>query len=1113
MDESRWATGAERWLLDDPDNPRGAQPFEFPFGQEFPVRDPLAGIALGDGGSKGSFHVGVVHALVMTGYYPTTIAGTSIGSISAAVLALAAERDDQAGRRALVERYVGAWLDGDPGGSAWSVLLGPGAPLRTMLDTLVALPRSLDEVARVLGARSAGARAYWGARLLARLPSKRRSSLLRAFARHAWRRLSRRVRAEAFDPSFRHGDETLGSVLFPEGIADVAQVALDAFGMPDSLSQKTLDVSPFAPMLLEAMPDGGDAPIRSLTRSRLVLEAANVSSFDEGLRAPRLVTLDGAARLWPAIRASCAAVPLFPAERLREVFPGDATPEGCLPDDLLVDGSLVQHAPLTQVLNVWRRDRAGDDPWSIPSHRLFVVYTGPRDVTAEHRGPDDPPPALFQAALRSLRLWGQEDLQFNARVVSLITQMIRAVRRAKKSPTPPPDDALLDRSGNPAVPVDCTTIAPDDLLPMEAISAPTRAEYNRAMAQGCRATLEALHAATLKTLADDGGTVPCGVLLDALAGKGVPRGEGYLRPVDAVCGGCTGRLRARPVAERHGHVTGESVDAMGALDDGGARGPIDIVVPAGGVFRGVFQIGAIAAFNDYGLAPRLYAGASVGTIFSYLLHASTRSPRTLFEAVRLMQTIPDWFDRAAGGGGRVAELADRLTGRWRARADLRNLSPAALVAALGGDDESPAWGAVADALDLPPGRRPEVRDGLRALTRGRLGDAVSLLDDRVDAWGVALRGHDGAMPELLGLDRIEDKLRSILFGGDGGDDGVDLDAYARRSGTRFLFTVTDHDRGVLVHFGAGPHAVNGEASAGRWPLALQASLAASSFPLAFRLRTQRELFGVGRPEGGGVGSLYADGGLLNNFPSDSAFAYLRALASRPGAEWISEHRHRVLLLSLTEPPRVPGGDPLDASVVAVSRRARITAEADKVHRTLVTQQQINRVARHANPALRLEAREMRAAGRPESAVAEVRPAICVDFVHIAPAQPGYAHPFAFNEALGFDLRVQNASIAGGCRRARLALEWGRVARDDLGRPVVTVEEFERRVRAEIEAEVRPLERRHCVLGTFNPEGRRRPCAFVDRPEGSAPDVYRACCDTALDDVPMRDLPGRYAEPV
>lgn len=1112
MGEARTATFAERWLLDDPDNPRGAQPFEFPFDRGFPVRDALAGIALGDSGAKGSFHAGVVHALVMTGYYPRAVAGTSVGSVGATVLALAAEMDDQAGRRALVERYVSTWLDDDPGGAAWSALFGRGAPLREMIDALIALPRSLDELARVVRARSPVARAWWGARLLSRLPAKHRRALARCFARHAWRRLSRRVSAEVGDPGFRHGDETLGSVLFPEGAADVAQVALDAFGMRESLSQRTLDASPFAALLRPSLPGGAELPMRALARSRLVFEAANVSSFDEGLRAPRIVVLDGEARLWPAVRAACAALPMFPPERVRAVFPLGETPAGCVPDDLLVDAGHVQHAPLTQVLNVWRRERKGDDPWTVPAHRLFVVYTGPRDVTAVHRGPDDPPPALFEAALRSLRLWGQEDLQFNARVVSLITQMIRAVRRAKKSSAPPPDDALLDRGGHPAVPVDCTTIAPDDLLPMEALSAPTRAEYARAMAQGCRATLEALHAATLRGLAGGDDAVPCGALLDALARKGVPRSEGYLRPVEAVCAGCTGRLRAAPVAGHRGHVSSEAVDRSDPIELAPeARGPLDIVVPAGGVFRGVFQVGAIAAFNDYGLSPRLYAGASVGTIFSYLLHASSSSPKTLFEAVRLMQTVPEWFDRAAdGGGGRVDELAARLTRRWRESADLRALSPAALLGALMGDGDAATWPAVADALGLSADRRAEVRDGLRAFLRGRFTDVVGLLDDRAEAWGLALRGRDGGMPELLGLDRIEEKLRSMVFAADGA--AVDLDAYARRAGTRFLFTVTDHDRGVLVHFGAGPHAVNGEPTAARWPLAMQAPLAASSFPLAFRLRTQRELFGVGRPEGSGVGSLYADGGILNNFPSDSAFAYLRALASRPGGEWISEHRHRVLLLSLTEPPRVPGGEPTDPSIVAVFRRARITAEADKVHRTLVTQQQINRVARYANPQLRREARELRAAGHPESAVADARPAICADFIHIAPAQPGYAHAFAFSPALGFDLRLQNAAIAGGCRRARLALEWVRAPRGADGRCLISIEDFERRVRAEIEAEVRPLERRHCVLGTLNPTGRRRPCAFVDRPEGSAPDVYRACCDTALDDEPMRDLVGRYAEP-
>lgn len=76
MSETTAAFGA-RALLDDP---RGSQPFEFPFDRGFPVRDGRAGIALGSGGVRGSFHVGVLHALVLTGYFPSTIAGTSVGS-------------------------------------------------------------------------------------------------------------------------------------------------------------------------------------------------------------------------------------------------------------------------------------------------------------------------------------------------------------------------------------------------------------------------------------------------------------------------------------------------------------------------------------------------------------------------------------------------------------------------------------------------------------------------------------------------------------------------------------------------------------------------------------------------------------------------------------------------------------------------------------------------------------------------------------------------------------------------------------------------------------------------------------------------------------------------
>lgn len=1102
-------------LLDDQRHPRAKVRFTFPAGAALPVHDPLAGIAFGDGGMRGAFHAGVVHALVTSGYFPRMVAGTSIGSLAGAVLCAAADRTgpgDGDARRALVDDWLATWVEGEPGRALWRELLGPEKPLRVAVEQLVDVPRDLAELGKAadevraalvdLGEDRRTLVAYatllrWGAAVVARLPLRTSARLAGALARHVVREARR-----AGPAAVVRGP--LGA-LFPDGAWDGLQVALDGFGMRASLCPASLDDSPFARFFDAHLPGRASRTMGEFARSRLLLDVANVSALDAPGGAPRLLRLgerkefaDGT-RLWPALRAACAMVPVFEAQRAKEVFVDRRTLDGvkCTPDDQLVDAAVVQYAPLSAVLAAWKEEARADDPWDAPDRRLFAVYLGPADETETKRKWGAEPPDFVGSGLRSLGLKWQEDLQFNARVISLVTQQVRAIRRAAR-----PDDAspelLHDASGLPYLPVDVSTIAPGDLLTEEMISAPTGETHARSIAAGCRAALQVLHASTIESLGGAEG-VACDALLDRLAAGNDARDRGYLRPLPRACAGCTRTLRAPPEATPH---LDEPTDFK-PLNQGNNAAPLDVVVPAGGVFRGVFQVGAVAGLKAYGIRPKLYAGASVGTLFSLLLEASIRNKdddAPLVGAVRLMQTLPSWVDAERGSPGRFEVLQWRAAARLAEHPGFLAMRPREVLDALTGG--GPQWPEVAAALALDPGSREALAAALGALVEGRLSDAVRALDDVLKAWKVASPGGHYGIPEVIGLDHVGAELRRLV----GPDADLDLNDYGDKAQARFLFAATDHDRGALLHFGIAPLAL-GRDGVKRWPRAVPAALAASSFPMAFRLRTGEEVDGT-TPAGATPWRLFADGGILNNFPSDSALAYLRRLSAHEGYGWLATQQHRVFLLSLTEPPDVPRGDPRGDGLVGVLRRWAVAAEQEKIYRTIVTQRNVNRIARQAGPILAAERDLVRRSPGARKAVApdDLLPAIRVRFVHIAPARASYPHPFAYKPELGFRVETQNELVAAGCRRTRVAIELQRARDAALLVGEVRPEDFEQRVRAALDASLaRTPPGDGCLLGELTPDGGRA-CPFR---VNNLPEVFEACRRTARLDAPLVDLVGDF----
>ncbi|WP_437821094.1 patatin-like phospholipase family protein [Sorangium sp. So ce1078] len=1115
--------------------------FIFPSSEPLPIHDEHAGIAMGKSGLRGVYMAGVVHAFVICGYYPGTVVGTSAGCLAGTVLALAGELRSQAERLALVSEHLDAWMR-NPGEHVLTCL--SEGPFGRLVGDLVDIDLPLGKVVDRLGEALSGKPSAWVS-LVCALPPHLRSCILRA---------ALETSGDAAEALFRDGQ--LLALLRGQGGAAArvtedlslrfAQKLLTAYGMSRSLVEGSLVDTHFGEAIARHAPSGWKTCFEHIENTSLLFQVANLSSQRRRDGTPRLELIGkrpgrrrdfSGANLFAALRASCAFAPVFPGVRMKELF--GATPRHLRPEDLLMDAAQVERDPLSPAVTHW----AGLQRSPKLPYRLFAVYSEP---TGEVSPPDET--SFFTPALHNLLLRSRLDQQYISRVIEMITDMIQTLQEAG---APVPQRA----SGGAYVPVRITGIAPRAALPFLPVSVPREKDLAEASATGCRSALEVLLAPRIRELCKDRPSVPCREALDAAraAHQGGTRDgapiEDYFAPLKKVCAHCPGQLFPLPPRSDARGVNDFAPfheDRRRGEDTTAPPAPLTVIVPAGGVFLGAFQVGAIAALKEYEIRPDLYAGASVGTIFSYLLQACLkdqvgsrqRDRETLAEVIQLLYTVPSWIDavgddapappparRAAswlsaiagqlglrnGSGqaprGRVDRIRETIAARWRSEAvrPLRELTPREIVdvfaspAGLTSAEAQARWERLrrgAEALFFAPAPDPRagsprpfpggatrasdyeaLRGFLLSLARLRLDEATGTLDAIAASLGCFAPDHPDR-GEIIGFDNLERHLRRIVFGG--GDPTLELHSSSER--VRYIFSVTNHTRGVPESFGYDDELAPEQPS----PMAVQACLAASSFPLAFRRRSRREIFG--RDSVDRADDLFADGGIFNNFPSDTAFSYLRWLSAKPETRWIGAAEHRVLLLSLTSPMFLRG-----KAAAARSRdeegltfallRSYAIGEDEKVEKTLIAQQHINTLAEAANPILR-------SAGRPQ--------AILADMDLIAPTYTIYEHPFAFKPYLGFDERKQGEMIASGCRRTRIAMEWRRYQERQPGRRDEHRDGFMEMIRRDEEDGRREDPRRKrglCVFRQQPPAGERKRerCPFFE--DERTRRVYAQCCDT------------------
>jgi predicted acylesterase/phospholipase RssA len=333
---------------------------------------------------------------------------------------------------------------------------------------------------------------------------------------------------------------------------------------------------------------------------------------------------------------------------------------------------------------------------------------------------------------------------------------------------------------------------------------------------------------------------------------------------------------------------------------------------SGGVFRGVFQIGAINAYNEAEVKPRIFAGTSVGSIMAALAARVASLPE--YESKVTIQKAAATFislDRLVLTD-RFADLVRRLT----IRANDVHLTPKSLDHVFrrfelqNNDRFNKNVRRVAAGFERFLYMSPfELLELTQALHNMDGATAVKLMRDAIDYFFE----RSGAGLELLGaeplhmlitehvLEQIDaDTQRTLTVGqyleGLPWINGQKDLSYKPRP--YLLISTTDLTNGTLEVIGSdsleSPQDED-RIKRGSDALLVEALLAGSAFPAVFRPRRRSEVYPTVHK-----GSVFVDGGIMDNLPLDPVVRFMKN-ASETGAGLLRRrpsNPHLILTASL-----------------------------------------------------------------------------------------------------------------------------------------------------------------------------------------------------------------------
>ncbi len=576
-----------------------------------------------------------------------------------------------------------------------------------------------------------------------------------------------------------------------------------------------------------------------------------------------------------------------------EVLPADGEKQpGALK---LAAGTLARHnvmPALFQYLHLDRKENPTDsiekkltesDRWG--QRAIHMLYETPMRRSSQATQGTGTGLDIVELGMRGLQLAERRDTQLEVKQVNFVSRLEQALRERRED-SPTDRGEADDEKPKGRMQLFADEIAPEDDFGFEKLLNPKKKELLEWVAQGCRRTLETLYKDELvgmTPLRVEGpqADVECRTLLRKLA----PRRAKWLGTeacpgLPEVCEACTRKLKAP-------HVEPQEAPRLSITEFDNLTGsdPRIIFVASGGVFRGAFHIGLIAALKALNIRPDLIAGASVGT----LLGAALAALSTLDEKARREDRAQD-ADRLSKRADEVlGYLVDCFVGvdekvafTRRFLNALREIATRALTIKLSpsrlrkmvasGSQKDPGYAATGappaliDAISrlflLPHVHTSNIAAELIA---GQYGKGMVQLSRSIRKESLRRLGVENA---LVGRSLLERIARKVL-------DDVDLtrrQPFAEPCKIAFIATGTNLSTEQLCCFGAenifkgAPYDF------------LKAALASGAFPAIFAPIRESDIFpGVGRND-----ILYSDGGMFDNLPMGPAVDVLAACQGAAG---------------------------------------------------------------------------------------------------------------------------------------------------------------------------------------------------------------------------------------
>jgi len=571
-----------------------------------------------------------------------------------------------------------------------------------------------------------------------------------------------------------------------------------------------------------------------------------------------------------ALRAAIAVPPLFAPvhlknkEEIRWWLAPTRTPAGMRVSRRaldLVDGAKIRQNPIPALFSYLdqhpelaeRLAQNNDER----NRAIHVVYRVPIAGRSDLQGtlPEEKS-NIVDVGMASLRLSARRDTQMEVLQTNFISRLESLIR-------PPQSPSSPAAPKKRVFPIFADEIAPQTDLDFKNPLNPSREEILTAVAAGCRCTLETLYKNVLGGPGQTGSDVPCDSLFVSISPQmRLP----YLQPypgLPEVCERCTRKLTPPAAAPS---VSTARVSAEVSLGDAVAFArdfpnltgvePRIVFVASGGVFRGSFHIGMLAALAHCGVRPDLIVGTSVGTLMGGALAAMCSATgyadnlRRLVNAflhvdeqVALTRTIKG-AARELGLRGRDVNLTPRQVRRMilrGARSDPGFAiagAPAALI------------DAISTLFMIPQNRTRAIASSFVAgyVTRATANFLRELRRETL--------GRLDIEQAVIGTSLLESLARDLLLDPRSQDPSI-RQPYAH-NGRRIAFFGTTTDLGQQR-----PLLLGGEGLLPGRPFDIvEAALSSSAFPAVFAPRRQCTVF----PGAGRVDVRFADGGMFDNLP-------------------------------------------------------------------------------------------------------------------------------------------------------------------------------------------------------------------------------------------------------